>query len=246
MASTSPATAQEYLELPGLQTLSSGGSTWRVGALAGLLLASVLSVGIIFLEISARDKRTEIVRNTELRLKISANGRAEVLSEWLNGRLALAEPISQSDLFLLFATEIDLAGTESVPKGALADQLPYMQSALAEFARQADLAGAYLLNREGRAYIASPAAPALSAEQRTSARALFPTGTPTVTPLRADGDGLRLDILVPLQPPQASSAAAAERTVGVLLMTLAADARLAEILAPGRFLEELLERPRRR
>ncbi len=156
----------------------------------------------------------------------------------LRGRLALAEPISGSDLFLLFATEIDLSGTGQVPKGALADQLPYMQAAMAAFARQAGLTGAYLLNREGRAYISSPESPALSDAQRLAASALFSTGVSTVLPLRADERGLTLDFLVPLHPPQAANPAEADRTVGVLLLSIAADQRLADVLAPGDLIDE--------
>ena len=231
MASTSPASAQDYLELPGLKTLRIGGK--RSLALAALLIIAVLSFGIIFLEISARDEESELVRNTELRLKISASGRADVLSEWLKGRISSAEPITRSDLFLLFAAEVDLAGADSIPKGALADQLPYMQAAMAEFARQADLAGAYLLNRDGQAYISSASPPPLADAQRSAAQKLFPRGDTTVLALRADDTGLKLDILVPLHPPQPASQADLTRTVGVLLMTLDATGRIADVTTPG-------------
>ena len=113
MASTSPASAQDYLELPGLKTLRIGGK--RSLALAALLIIAVLSFGIIFLEISARDEESELVRNTELRLKISASGRADVLSEWLKGRISSAESITRSDLFLLFDAEVDLADADIIP-----------------------------------------------------------------------------------------------------------------------------------
>ena len=193
----------------------------------------MLSIGIIFLEFSARDQEAEILENAEIRLQLSADGRAQVLSEWLAGRIARAEPIVGSDLFALFAAEVDLGAGDSIQSGPLAEQLPYMQAAIAEFARQADLAGAYLLGREGRAYLTSPDAPAPADEVRAAAQKLFPTGAPTVLPLRAEAGGLRLDILVPLHPPQAANAEEAKRTVGVLLMSLVADARLEEILSPG-------------
>lgn len=229
--SSGPASAQDLLELP--RSPAPSRDNKRAIALAALLIAVVLSVGIIFLELSVDSKKTELLHNTELRLKISASGRVNVLSEWLLGRIARAEPVVRNDLFSLFAAEVDLGGSEAVLEGVLAKQLPYMQAAIAEFARQNGLTGAYLLNREGRAYITSTDAPALSAEVREAARALFPVGEATVRPLEAGASGLRLDILVPLHPPQSENETAARRTVGVLLMSLPADERLSAALAPG-------------
>ena len=144
-------------------------------------------------------------------MAVSATGRAEVLSEWLKGRLALAEPISESDLFLLFAAEVDLAGPGSVAAGPLGDQLAYMQASLAAFQRQAGLLGAYLANRDGVVYAAGPDAPSLVERQREAVKAMFPEGRATILPLRESSDGLVLDLLVPLHPPQSVSAADAKR-----------------------------------
>jgi PAS domain S-box-containing protein len=231
MTSTSPASAQSFLELPDRRTYTGGG--WRNLFLGALLILAVFSIGVIFLEFSVRDKEAELLRNAEVRLKLTADGRAQVLEEWLAGRMARAEPIVHSDLFALFAAEVDQHAADSVERGPLADQVPYMQAALAEFARQADLAGAYLVAKDGRAFLTSPEAPALSDSVREAAQALFPVGKATVLSLAATAEGLRLDLLLPLNPPQAANAADAGRTVGVLVMSLLADARLKEVLSPN-------------
>jgi PAS domain S-box-containing protein len=231
MSTTSPASAQDYLELPGQQVAR--GSGLRGLLFGGLLVLGALAVGVVMLEYSMRGQEAELLANAEARLQLSADGRAKVLSEWLDGRIARAQPVVDSDLFRLFATEAGQGAASTGQNGALAEQLPYMQAALAEFAGQADLAAAYLLGREGRAYLSSAEAPALPDAVRAAAQALFPKGAPTVQPLRAEQGGLVLDIMVPLNPPQAESAAAAANTVGVLVMSLAADSRLMEALAPS-------------
>ncbi len=229
--SNSPATALEMLSLPAQRSGRAGGK-WML-ALASSLVLSVLCVGIIVLDYSVRDEEASLLGSTSDRLQVSATGRAEVLSEWLKGRLALAEPISESDLFLLFAAEVDLAGPGSVAAGPLGDQLAYMQASLAAFQRQAGLLGAYLANRDGVVYAAGPDAPSLVERQREAVKAMFPEGRATILPLRESSDGLVLDLLVPLHPPQSVSAADAKRTVGVLVMTLLAERRIKNAMAPS-------------
>ena len=168
--STPPATALEMLSLPAQRSGRVGGK-WML-ALASSLVLAVLGLGIIFVDYSVRDEEASLLGSTSDRLQVSATGRAEVLSEWLKGRLALAEPISESDLFLLFAAEVDLAGLGSVATGPLGDQLPYMQASLAAFQRQAGLLGAYLANRDGVVYAAGPDAPSLVETQREAVKAL--------------------------------------------------------------------------
>ena len=229
---TGTASAQDFLELPGLRTKRGDGK--RSLLLWALLILAVLSIGVIFLEFSLRGQQAELLENAEVRLQLSADGRAKVLSEWLAGRVDQARPIVDSDLFTLFAAEVNLSSADSIQSGPLADQIPYMQAAMAEFARQNDLLGAYLLGKDGRAYLTSPEAPVLADPVRVAAQGLFPVGVATVLPL-SDGDqGLRLDILLPLRPPQAASAGEAGQTVGVLVMSLQADQRLREVLAPNR------------
>ncbi len=226
-----PTSALEMLAVPGPRARRAGGM--RILALVTLLVLVALSIGVIFLEFSVRDEEAGLLASTGDRLQVSARGRAEVLSEWLKGRLELAEPIAKNDLFLLFAAEVDLAGAVSVAQGPLGHQLPYMQAGLAAFQRQAGLIGAYLVDFEGTAYVSGSDAPKLTGPQREAAKALFPEGQPTILPLREGAAGLVLDLLIPLRPPQSGSAADAKRTVGVLVMSLAADRRIKGALAPS-------------
>ncbi len=224
-----PTTALEMLSVPTLRSERAGGM--RILALATLFVLVVLCIGIIFLEFSVRDEEAGLLASTSDRLQVSATGRAEVLSEWLKGRLELAEPIANNDLYLLFATEVDLAGAAAVAAGPLGAQLPYMQAGLAAFQRQTGLTGAYLANAEGVVYANGPDAPSLDDAQRAAVKAMFPKSEARILPLRQAGDELVLDLLVPLRPAQAASEAQAERTVGVLVMSIPADARLRSALA---------------
>ena len=85
-------------------------SSKRVVTLALCVLAAiVLLIGAVAW-VLVSEKRAELIAATRERLTLTAEGRAEVLATWLAGRVVHSDRVSKSELFRLFATEIDSAG----------------------------------------------------------------------------------------------------------------------------------------
>ena len=197
------------------------------------VIAGLVAVAVLTLVLMVQNREEELVAGVQQRVEITATARAEVFATWLEGVAQLATRLTESDLFRLFAAEVGLEGGSTALSRPLRDQLPYMQVAVTDFAEQSDIAGAYLIGPNGQAYLANASAPSLIPSQRSAAQAVYETGRRTVLPLRATENGLALDILFPLTAPQTVAAEGPERTVGVLLITVPANEKLAGVLAPS-------------
>jgi HD-GYP domain-containing protein (c-di-GMP phosphodiesterase class II) len=192
----------------------------------------VLGILAYFLcDYAIQSRQQELTREVQKRLDISASGKAQVIETWLDSRIAATDRIAKNDLFRLFATEISLAKDGKLPK-ALGEQLPYMQNAFTSFARQEGLIGAYLLGRDGRAYLASGGAPTLTDTQREAARELPESSGVTFLPFRTGTSELVFDYLLPIHAAQ-NTADGVPQTVGVLLLTSPASGALASLLKPN-------------
>lgn len=204
----------------------------RLAAAGIIVLLLVVLASMLAVRFMVDSRRADLLHTLENRLEVLATGEAAVISTWLDGVVRLGVRITESDLFRLFAAEVDLAGLPQ--EGPLADQVRYMREVMDEFTRQSGLVGAYVVAREGKTVLTAPFAPELAEERAMQAAAVgFATAAPTFLPLRqADGD-LVLDVLLPITPPQASEGTASREVAGVLVMSVPAGQRLAEILAPG-------------
>ena len=197
------------------------------------VIAGLVAVAVLVLVLMVQNREKELVAAVQHRVEITATARAEVFATWLEGVARLSTRLTESGLFRLFAAEVGLEGGCITLSRPLRDQLPYMQVAVTDFAEQRDIAGAYLIGPNGQAYLANASAPSLIPFQRSAAQTVYETGRRTVLPLRATEDGLALDILFPLTAPQTVDAEAAGRTVGVLLITVPANEKLARVMAPS-------------
>ena len=208
-------------------TASEKKSPWRTG---GLLFAILAILSYFVSDYAIETRKSELLVDLQKRLEIGAAGEAEVIETWLTSSVQAANRIANSELFQLFTTEVNLTSDRALPR-ALADQLPYMQNAMTAFARQNFLTGAYLIGKDGRAYLASGGAPALDDQQREAARGQYSQSGNAITPFRTTPVGLTFDFLVPIMAAQSNGAQA--NTVGVLLMTVPASKSLGEFLAPS-------------
>ncbi|MHA1599275.1 MAG: hypothetical protein ACTSW2_00500, partial [Alphaproteobacteria bacterium] len=152
----------------------------------------------------------------EHRLQILADGRADVIATWLDGMTRPADRVVDSELFRLFATEMDLSGGDisdlatqdqpapsgaTVPQGMgvpLAAQLPFMQQVLTDFMKSADFLAAYVVGRNGIAYVTSSSADPITPPQQAIATEVFETGVLRYGPARAMTTGLVLDVYAPI------------------------------------------------
>ncbi len=208
----------------------------KQGVKIGVVMAFVLviSVGILFLaNKSITDRRSEALDNQEKRLGLLAHGRVEMVKEWLRNLSHQGDRLIKSDLFRLYASEVDsiegdlaaifgavaMEEEEIEEEGAeLAAQLPMMQNMLREFSTYSGFSNARILNREGEAYIATDGhLPPMSDDQLDLAQESVKTKKPVYSPFRKTPQGLALDVYVPIFSPDAREDMA--DAIGALMMT---------------------------
>ena len=197
-----------------------------------VVAATILSYFVSDYAIETR--KLELQSELQKRLEISASGEAKVIETWLVSMAQRANRIAENELFQLFATEVNLSDSGNLPR-PLAEQLPYMQSAITTFARQNDLIGAYLIGKDGRAYLSSGGAPVLENAQRDQARLQYEQRGGGIINFRAVNSGLVFDFLIPIKASQSGGTTTDTETVGILLMSVPASEKLAEFIEPALF-----------
>jgi PAS domain S-box-containing protein len=223
------------------------------------VITIVVAIAIVVPYIAVQLQRNEIIGEFERRLQILADGRGDVIATWLEGMTRPADRVVDSELFRLFATELDLSGGDisdlatreqaappeaSAPSGMgvpLAAQLPFMQQVLTDFIKSADFLAGYVVGRNGIAYVTSAGADTITPEQQAISAEVFEAGVLRYGPARAATTGLVLDVYAPIF--RAQSEIGADRPVGVLLLTAPIAATLGQILTPPP-LSQPGERPR--
>lgn len=212
----------------------------KIGLLATFVV--VVSAAIVILAgrvISAR--HAEAIHNQEKRLEILADGRSEVFEAWLSGLAQQGDRLIKSDLFRLYAAEVNLIdgdlsaifGTVPGEPGEdgsdLAAQLPMMQNILREFSTYSGFLNARIISREGQAYIATDGhLPPMSDRQIALSQACMRDHQAKFSPLRKTSQGLEMDIMAPIFPPEADEDA---NPVGALMMTRQVTGKLTELLS---------------
>lgn len=212
------------------------------------MITVVVAIAILVPYFAVQLQRSEVVAGFERRLQILADGRGDVIATWLDGMTRPADRVVGSELFRLFATELDLSGGDisdlasrdqapqpesSVHSGLgvpLAAQLPFMQQVLTDFIKSADFLAGYVVGRNGIAYVTSAGADAITPAQQAISAEVFEAGVLRYGPARAAATGLVLDVYAPIF--RAQSEIGADRPVGVLLLTTPIGATLSDILTP--------------
>ncbi|RMD64140.1 MAG: HD domain-containing protein [Alphaproteobacteria bacterium] len=236
--------ADEHIDDPAAAPKRRPDRRWAWLALVVVALAvAVPAVAIVH-------KRAEVMAELARRLDVLATGRAEVLTAWLEGLTRPVDRVVGSEMFRLFATEIDLARGDIADLAAgaerpstapdrrtdktldvpLSAQIPFMAQVLTDFAKAEGFLAGYLINRDGVAYVATGGAPELTPAQRAIAARVLDHGTLEYGPLRGGETGLVLDIFAPVFPAQRGTEA--DTPVGVALLSVPVSERLAEILRP--------------
>lgn len=216
----------------------------------GIILAICIVVPIVLIQLRQGDLEAELQR----RLEILSAGRAEVIETWLAGAVRPAGRVLDSELFRLFATEMDISGSDLSAPGTdgdddfsatLSEQLPYMEQILTDFAENAGFSAGYVINREGVAYVTTAGALLMSSAQQEIARGIFDSGSIVFGPARRAASGVAIDFFAPIyaaqfelaggqypEEPAARRQMLAEQTVGVLMLTIPINEMLIEVLTP--------------
>ncbi len=226
----------EFLELDTADTRADARNRTRMLILGGLAIALVVAVVGAVSYYSVRSERAQFSADLRQRLEILVNGRSDLVASWLDATARQTGRVVDSELFRLFATELDLAGGDlsqlvapATPgAGSLAPQIPYLNQALADLVRTTDFVSTAMIGRDGKAALASAAGMTLSAAQSAAAARVFETATPVFRPVREHGGGLVMDYLVPVYPPQ--PVAAENAVVAVFWFTLPVGRALQDFL----------------
>lgn len=213
---------------------SIGGANQRVKITVVMAFVVIISAGILILANRAVvDKKAEALENQEKRLGLLAHSRMEMVQLWLKNLSRQGDRLIKSDLFRLYAAEVDsyegeltslfgavsLDGEEYEGEGAeLAAQLPMMQNMLREFSTYSGFINARILNRDGDAYIATDGhLPPMLREQTEQATSAIRNKEPRFSPLRKTPQGLVIDVYVPMYSPDAREKI--DPPIGALMMT---------------------------
>ncbi len=212
----------------------------KVG-IAVVFILIIAAGSLFFANRNVSKQRADLGRNVEHRLGLVAQGRSEVFAAWLSDLSQRGDRLIKSDLFRLYAAEVDsIPGDLAAIFGAsdlaeenegagLAAQLPMMQNILREFCTYSGFLYARVLNGDGIAYIATDGhLPPMSETEITLTKTVFKDAEPKFSPLRMTPQGLEMDIYVPIHPPEGEDKA---EPVGVLMMTRQVSGKITELLS---------------
>ncbi len=177
-----------------------------------------------------QSKLADIETATNHRVQFVLEERAKAFTQWIDAQVEWTAPILDSDLFRLYAGEIDRLGTAQVLPASLAEQVPYMREVLNALTVQTDLNQAYLIDRNGTVYLSTTNAPALSAATKEAVQHVYQTGKIVIPALEPKDNSLQYTILLPIFPVQALSEKEARVTIGVLAISAPLDARIQKFL----------------
>ena len=211
------------------------------------VLAIIATLAVVVPAIQIYNERASLLNDLERRLGILARGRAEVMDTWLEGLAHPVDKVVNSEMFRLFATEVDLSLTDMADLAAgnqrpkaessggdisvpLSAQIPFMSQVMTDFAKSEGFASGHLINRRGVAYVGSAGAPELGPAQAELAAQVVKSGVLRYGPLRDTASGLILDIFAPVRSAQSGSDRASP--VGVALLSVPISPRLQQFLAP--------------
>ena len=215
------------------------------------LLIAVVAAAAIVTNVVISQRRAALEEATSERLTLSATGRADVLKTWLAGQMAPTSRVAESELFRLFATEIEVGGGDltgvtvrsdlpleegeepiTVP---LIEQLPLIERILTDFAVGAGFEDAYLIGLSGQPYGATAASPPVTDAQKAVAAASIGGRRIIFGPLRARSSGLAVDAALPIVSAQADPVTGPP--VAALLVVLSLGPGLTEALRPSPLME---------
>jgi len=209
---------------------------WGAAVLAVIAVAAVL---VPTLTIGA--KKSQLGEQIAERLQITAAGQAGVISTWLQGTRRLADPVVESELLRLFSAEMDLAGGDMSKMVAppsedqaglgvpLVEQVPFIERIISDFAGNADFLAAYLVGRNGDAFVTSSGATPFSSQQRHLALDSIERGQTAYGAARSISAGLVMDLAAPIYAAQVEPGRG--KPVATLVLVVPLTGALSEFLA---------------
>lgn len=215
------------------------------------IIASVAIGAILWVAWGLQARERQYVANLQKRMELLAASQVQLVETITEVVRQQADRVIRSDLFRLYAAEIDLVEDDvsrivsgPLPRHPLNDelsqlaaQLPMMQSLLVEFTRISGHIGGRVVNRNGTVYIATDATTTpLRPDQAVLVRQVLDGRKEQFGPLRHTAHGLVLEAYMPIFAPGGSSKDT--RPVAVLLLSKAVSDRMGELSSGNRLIEK--------
>ncbi|HCU69048.1 MAG TPA: histidine kinase [Desulfomicrobium sp.] len=177
------------------------------------IISLILTALLAWVAWTVRVKQGELQEQVRERLELLANSRAEVFGTWLSGLVQQTDKLISSDLFRLYATDMDLIEVDPsflitgiIPEGKeydrlaqLTDQFPLMHQTFADFTSFAGFLSGRIVHRSGQSYIGSDNRMVpLSPVQSGLIKKTFAYPMPHFSPLRQTDNGMVIDMFVPI------------------------------------------------
>lgn len=223
-------------------------SVKKTMALSLVIVFFVITIVGISLYGMIGSKEKELRYTLEKRLELLATGKTEVISTWLGGLVSQGDRIIQSELFRLFAADVDLMGDDlsllisgqmhqepqaAAGNSALTAQLPMMQQLLDEFTRYAGFASGRIYNRSGLAYLSTDVGSTpISPNYRLHITNVLSSNRAYFTPAVHTENGLIMEMFLPITSPQS------DKPVAVLLLAKAVSDKINELLTTSSLMGE--------
>ncbi|MBP9944316.1 MAG: cache domain-containing protein, partial [Desulfomicrobium sp.] len=211
----------------------------------GVAIISLIIVALLtWVGWSIRAKQGELQAQIEDRLELLANSRAEVISAWLAGLVEQTDKLISSDLFRLYATDMDLIDADPsflitgiIPEGEssdqmaqLTDQFPLMHQTFSDFTVFAGFLSGRIVHRSGQSYIGSDAhINPLTPSQTALIKKTFAYPLPHFSPLRQTDNGLVIDMCVPIFSTAVENGE--KKVVAVAMLTKSAGTTITSLLS---------------
>lgn len=210
--------------------------------MGAIIISLIFAVLMVWVGWSIRTKQAELDTQIHERLELLARSRADIFESWLEGLVQQSERLISSDLFRLYATDMDLVDadpsfliTGAIPEGRkhdqmsqLADQFPLMHQTFADFTAFSGFLSGRIVHRNGQSYISSgPRQLPLTSKQSALIKKTFTSPEPHFSLLRQTDTGLVLDLCVPIL----STTENETKAVAVVLLTKSAGTTITSLLS---------------
>lgn len=211
-------------------------SEYKAELIMGVTIISlVVGALVTWVGWSINAREGELRAQVQERLELLANSRIEVLRSWLSGLAQQTDQLISSDLFRLYATDMDMIEADPsflitgiIPEGAehdqmtqLAEQLPLMQQTFADFTAFAGFLSGRIVHANGQSFIGSDARQGpITPQQAALIKKTLAYPDVHYSPLRQTENGLVIDIFAPIYSTAAEGGE--KKAVAVAMMTKSA------------------------
>ncbi len=218
----------------------------------GMAIIAAVAIGaILWTAWGLKSRENQYVAHLQKRLVLLASSQVQMIEAMTQVTRQQADRVIRSELFKLYATEVDLIEDNIAlivagplpghpltgDQAQLAAQLPMMQSLLMEFTRISGFINGRVVNRNGTVYIATDATTTpLRPDQLDLAKQVVQSRQAQFGPLRHTAHGLVLEAFLPIFAPGGTGKEG--EAVAVLLLSKAVTDRMTELTTGNRLIEK--------